>query len=48
MCQSNGPAFWVETPLSKIPMRFVDVRVQLDQYEKWVKLYSELFAGKSK
>jgi iron(III) transport system substrate-binding protein len=38
----------VETPLSKIPMKFVDVRVQLDQYEKWVKLYSELFAGKSK
>jgi iron(III) transport system substrate-binding protein len=38
----------VETPLSKIPMKFVDVRVQLDQYEKWVKLYSELFAGKSR
>ena len=38
----------VETPLSKIPMKFVDVRVQLDQYEKWVKLYSELFAGKKK
>ncbi len=38
----------VDTPLAKIPMRFVDVRVQLDQYEKWVKLYSELFAGKSK
>ena len=38
----------VETPLSKIPMKFVDVRVQLDQYQKWVKLYTELFAGKSK
>jgi iron(III) transport system substrate-binding protein len=38
----------VDTPLAKIPMKFVDVRVQLDQYEKWVKLYSELFAGKSK
>jgi len=38
----------VDTPLSKIPMKFVDVRVQLDQYQKWVKLYTELFSGRKK
>ena len=38
----------VETPLSKIPMKFVDVRVTLDQYEKWMKLYTELFSGSKK
>jgi len=38
----------VETPLSRIPMKFVDARISLDEYEKWQKLYSELFAGKSK
>ncbi len=38
----------VETPLSRIPMKFVDSRVTLDEYEKWQKLYTELFSGKSK
>jgi iron(III) transport system substrate-binding protein len=38
----------VETALSKIPMKFVDVRVTLDQYEKWMKLYTELFSGSKK
>jgi iron(III) transport system substrate-binding protein len=38
----------VETPLSKIPMKFIDPGVILDQHDKWEKLYSELFAGKSK
>ena len=38
----------VETPLSKVPMKFVDVRSTLDQYEKWMKLYTELFSGSRK
>ncbi len=38
----------VRTKLSKIPMRFVDVRATLDEYDKWEKLYTELFSGKSK
>jgi iron(III) transport system substrate-binding protein len=33
----------VDTPLNKIPMKFVDARVQLDEYQKWEKLYDELF-----
>jgi len=38
----------VQTKLSKLPMKIVDVRVTLDQYEKWQKLYSEIFTGKKK
>jgi iron(III) transport system substrate-binding protein len=33
----------VDTPLNKMPMKFVDARVQLDEYQKWEKLYDELF-----
>ncbi|HET9650938.1 MAG TPA: extracellular solute-binding protein [Usitatibacter sp.] len=33
----------VDTPLNKVPMKFVDVRVQLDEFQKWEKLYEELF-----
>jgi len=33
----------VDTPLNKIPMKFVDARVQLDEYQKWEKLYDEIF-----
>jgi iron(III) transport system substrate-binding protein len=33
----------VETPYSKLPLRFVDARVMLDEREKWTKLYDELF-----
>jgi iron(III) transport system substrate-binding protein len=33
----------VDTPLNKIPMKFVDARVTLDEYQKWEKLYDELF-----
>jgi iron(III) transport system substrate-binding protein len=33
----------VDTPLNKIPMKFVDARVALDDYQKWEKLYDELF-----
>jgi iron(III) transport system substrate-binding protein len=37
----------VDTPLNKLPLKFVDARVTLDEYDKWVKLYEEIF-GKSR
>jgi ABC-type Fe3+ transport system substrate-binding protein len=33
----------VDTPLNKIPMKFVDARIQLDEFQKWEKLYNDLF-----
>src|SRR6266581_3570179 len=33
----------VDTPLNKLPLKFVDARVTLDEYGKWVKLYEEIF-----
>ena len=33
----------VDTPLNKMPMKFVDARVAIDEYQKWEKLYDELF-----
>jgi iron(III) transport system substrate-binding protein len=33
----------VDTPLNKIPMKFVDSRVHLDEFQKWEKLYEDLF-----
>jgi iron(III) transport system substrate-binding protein len=36
----------VDTPLNKIPMKFVDARVALDEFQKWEKLYDELFSRK--
>jgi iron(III) transport system substrate-binding protein len=33
----------VDTPLNKLPMKFVDARVTLDEYDKWAKLYEEIF-----
>jgi ABC-type Fe3+ transport system substrate-binding protein len=38
----------VDTPLSKIPMKFVDARVALDEYQKWEKNYEDLFLKKQK
>ena len=38
----------VDTPLNKIPMKFVDARVALDEFTKWEKLYEELFTRKAK
>ena len=38
----------VDTPLQKIPMKFVDARVALDEYQKWEKLYEDLFLKKQK
>ena len=33
----------IDTPLAKIPMKFVDARIALDEYQKWEKNYEELF-----
>ena len=33
----------VDTPLNKLPLKFVDPRVTLDEYDKWVNLYQEIF-----
>ena len=35
----------VDTPLGKLPLKFVDPRVTLDEYDKWVNLYQEIFAS---
>ena len=36
----------VDSPLGNTPLRFVDSRLMLDEYEKWTKLYAEIFAPK--
>jgi len=36
----------VDTPLNKLAMKFVDPSVTLDEYEKWAKLYEEIFGGR--
>jgi iron(III) transport system substrate-binding protein len=38
----------VDTPLNKLPMKFVDARVALDEFTKWEKLYEDLFTKKAK
>jgi len=35
----------VDTPLNKLPLKFVDPGVTLDQYDKWVNLYQDLFGA---
>jgi iron(III) transport system substrate-binding protein len=35
----------VDTPLNKLPLKFVDTRVTLDQYDKWVNLYQDIFGA---
>ena len=36
----------IDTPLASLPLKFVDARVMLDEYDKWVKLYEEIFRPK--
>jgi iron(III) transport system substrate-binding protein len=38
----------VETPLNKLPLKFVDPSVTLDQYDKWTSLYQDIFAAGSR
>ena len=33
----------IDTPLAKIPMKFVDARTALDEYQKWEKAYEDIF-----
>ncbi len=33
----------IDTPLNKLPLKFVDARVTLDEYDKWAKLYEDIF-----
>jgi iron(III) transport system substrate-binding protein len=36
----------VDSPLGRLPLKFVDAGVMLDEYDKWVKLYEEIFRPK--
>ena len=38
----------VETPFTKGPLKFVDSRLMLDEYEKWNKLYEDIFSAKGR
>ena len=38
----------VDSPFTKGPMKFVDSRVMLDEYEKWNKLYEDIFGAKGR
>jgi iron(III) transport system substrate-binding protein len=38
----------VENPFAKTGLRFVDSRTMLDEYEKWNKLYEEIFGAKGR
>ncbi len=38
----------VENAFGKGPLKFVDSRMMLDEYEKWNKLYEEIFGGKGR
>jgi iron(III) transport system substrate-binding protein len=33
----------IDTPLNRMPMRFIDPRVTVDDYDKWKNLYTDLF-----
>ena len=33
----------IDTPLNKVPMKFVDAKVAIDEYDKWKSLYRQLF-----
>ncbi len=34
----------IDTPLNKVPMKFVDAKVAIDEYDKWKTLYRQLFS----
>ena len=38
----------VESPFGKTPVRFVDSRLMIDEYEKWNKLYADIFSVKAR
>ena len=38
----------IESPIRKGPLKLVDARLMLDEYEKWTKLYAEIFLAKGR
>ena len=38
----------IESPLTKIPLKFVDVKTSLDDDAKWSKLYNDIITKQSK
>ena len=38
----------VEPSSGKMPLKIVDARMMLDEYEKWTKLYEEIFAARAR
>jgi iron(III) transport system substrate-binding protein len=34
----------IDTPLNKLPMKFVDAKIAIDEYDKWKTLYRQLFS----
>ena len=38
----------IDTPLNKLPMKFIDPSVTLDEYDKWVNLYANIFGTESR
>jgi iron(III) transport system substrate-binding protein len=34
----------IDTPLNKLPMKFVDAKIAIDEYDKWKSLYRQLFS----
>ena len=34
----------IDTPLNKVPMKFIDAKVSIDEYDKWKSLYRQLFS----
>lgn len=38
----------VESPFGKTPVRFVDSRLMIDEYDKWNKLYADIFSPKGR
>jgi iron(III) transport system substrate-binding protein len=35
----------IDTPLNKVPMTFIEAKVSIDEYDKWKKLYADLFGA---
>ena len=38
----------IDSPLTKVPLKFVDVKISLDEDAKWSKLYTEIITKQSK
>ena len=38
----------VESPYGKLPLRFVNAKTMLDESDKWIKLYEEIFSVKAR